>query len=69
VGKKLLSGPATGMFTGHSEKRIQMWKKPKDHGNKMHYQECFTGEFPGGPVVRTQCFHCWEPRVQFLVGD
>ena len=19
------------------------------------------GEFPGGPVVRTLCFHCWGP--------
>ena len=26
-------------------------------------------DFPGGPVVRTQCFHClpW-PRVQSLVN-
>ena len=24
-------------------------------------------EFPGGPVVRTQCFHCWA-QVQSLVG-
>ena len=21
---------------------------------------CVHWEFPGGPVVRTQCFHCWD---------
>ena len=26
-------------------------------------------EFPGGPVVRTQCFHCCGPRVQSLIGN
>ena len=20
-----------------------------------------VGEFPGSPVVRVQCFHCWDP--------
>ena len=20
-------------------------------------------EFPGGPVVRTRCFHCWVPGL------
>ena len=28
-----------------------------------------TGQFPGGPVVRTQGFHCHGPRVQSLVGE
>ena len=27
-----------------------------------------SGEFPGGSVVRTRCFHCWV-QVQSLVGE
>ena len=26
-------------------------------------------EFPGSPVVRTLCFHCHGPKVQFLVEE
>ena len=26
-------------------------------------------EFPGGPVVRTPCFHCWGPGVPSLVRE
>ena len=61
MGKKLPSGPATGMFTEHSEKWIQTWKKPKDRGNKKHCQECFAGEFPGGPGVRISAFTAEGP--------
>ena len=25
------------------------------------YKEGRVGEFPGGPVVGTRCFHCWDP--------
>ena len=34
--------------------RVQKWR--------------LSWEFPGGPVVRTWCFHCWGP-VWFLVGE
>ena len=27
------------------------------------------GDFPGGPVVRTLCFHCRGARVRSLVGE
>ena len=26
-------------------------------------------EFPGCPVVRTQCFHCWGPRFNPWSGN
>ena len=27
------------------------------------------GEFPGGPVVRTWCFHSREPGFNLLIGE
>ena len=26
---------------------------------KQQISKIITGKYPGGPVVRTQCFHCW----------
>ena len=28
-----------------------------------------VGEFPGGPVIRTLCFHCSGQQVPSLVGE
>ena len=33
------------------------------------YLKIAKREFPGGPVVRTPCFHCWGPRVLSLVKE
>ena len=32
-------------------------------------KECKNREFPGGPKVRTLCFHCQGPQVQSLVRE
>ena len=31
-------------------------------GNLHIFKSSPTGEFPGGPEVRTPCFHCYGPR-------
>ena len=33
--------------------------------NRFPFKNTF-GEFPGGPVVRTPCFHCWAWAVSLL---
>ena len=35
----------------------------------IHQKLQIRGEFPGGPVVRTPCFHCRGARVQTLVRE
>ena len=35
----------------------------------FRYKLLVIWEFPGGPVVRTQCFHCLGPGVQSLVRE
>lgn len=37
--------------------------------SKAEYLKQVTGEFPGGPAVRTQHFHCWVPGTPSLVGE
>ena len=33
------------------------------------FRASFSQELPGGPVVRTLCFHCIRARVQSLFGE
>ena len=37
----------------------------KVKANRFPFKNTF-GEFPGGPVVRTPCFHCWAWAVSLL---
>ena len=39
-------------------KKKSSWDELKNITKKTN-----TWEFPGGPVVRTWCFHCWGPGL------
>ena len=48
------------------QRRPNTAKKTKKSKKTPQQQPCW--ELPGGPVVRTWCFHCWA-QVQSLVGE
>ena len=51
-----------GLGWGSSRDTLSMLKSHCKYSNKNMSLKKKWGEFPGCPMVRTQCFHCWDPN-------
>ena len=55
------------------EKERGLWETRLQYCPHIRYmrqsvKKCLARELPGGPVVRTPCFHCWGPRFNPWLG-
>ena len=49
--------------------RVTHYATPNYGSEELGHEREGFGEFPGGPLVRTLCFHCQGPRFNPWLGN
>ena len=70
----IIQPEAGGLKTGILGSKVQILLMPIVHGLNhcsfvVHFKIINSGDFPGGSVVRTQCFHCQGLRFNPWSGN